>query len=111
MNRPTLEHRRHARVPIDVPVVFRQADSPDTIAGSAKDISLGGMFIETDFPAAFGAVVLIGFTLPGSRPMLVSATVRWTEESGMGVQFGALSARDTYAITQLESEHRVAGWR
>lgn len=71
-----------------------------------RDISLGGMFIETAIPAAFGVSVLVGFTLPGQRkPLLVSGTVRWTSNGGMGVQFGLLGARETHAITAIEREH------
>jgi DNA-binding NarL/FixJ family response regulator len=34
--------------------------------------------------------------------LLVSGTVRWTSKSGMGLQFGLLGARETYAITEVE---------
>jgi hypothetical protein len=97
------EQRRSNRVPIDVTVEFTAKGSLDKTPGVAKDISLGGMFIETAFPAAFGAAVLVSFTLPRQRkPLLVSGTVRWTSKSGMGVQFGLLGARETHAITEIE---------
>lgn len=83
---------------------FTTRGSLDKVPGVSKDISLGGMFVETAFPAAFGAAVLVGFTLPGHPPLLVSGTVRWTSGSGMGVQFGLLGARETYAITEIERQ-------
>jgi type IV pilus assembly protein PilZ len=99
------EQRRSHRVPIEVPVEFTSRDSWEKVPGVSKDISLGGMFIETAFPAAFGVAVFVGFTLPGHRkPMLVSGIVRWTSAGGMGVQFGSLGARETHAITELERE-------
>jgi len=92
-----------------VTVEFTSRDSWEKIPGVAKDISLGGMFIETAFAAAFGAAVLVGLTLPGQRkPLLLSGTVRWTSKGGMGVQFGLLGARETHAITEIEREHGSA---
>jgi hypothetical protein len=103
------EQRRTPRVPIEVPVEFTAKGSLDKTPGMSKDISLGGMFIETAFPAGFGASVLVGFALPGKgKPLLVSGTVRWTSPSGMGVQFGMLGARETHAITEIEREHAVS---
>ena len=100
------EKRRIDRVPIDVPVHFTSKGSLDKIPGVSKDISLGGMFIDTAFPAPFGAAVLVGLTLPGQQAaVLLSGTVRWTSPSGMGVQFGLLGARETYAITELQRAH------
>ena len=85
-----------------MPVEFRPGDSWQNVHGAARDISLGGMFIETALPAAVGATLVLGFTLPGHRKsMLVSATVRWTSKAGMGVQFGLLGASETHAITEM----------
>lgn len=85
--------------------MFTAKGSPDKTSGVAKDISLGGMFIETALPAPFGVIVLVGFTLPGQRtPLLVSGTVRWTSTNGMGIQFGPLGARETYAINEVTRE-------
>ena len=98
---PRTDKRGFTRLAVDVPVEFTSRDSWEKVPGVAKDISLGGMFIETASPAAFGVAVLVGFTPPGQRkPMLVSGTVRWSDKSGMGVQFGLLGARETHAITE-----------
>ncbi len=77
-------------------------DSWQRVRGVAKDISLGGMFIETDCTPDFGATVIVTFALRGRRnAIVVSATVRWISSRGIGVQFGPLGASDTYAITEL----------
>ncbi len=95
------EKRRATRIPLDIPAEFTSRGLGE-LPGVVKDISLGGAFIETAFPAAFGASVLVGFTLPGQRkPLLVSGTVRWTSKSGMGIQFGLLGAQETHAITEI----------
>jgi hypothetical protein len=97
-----VDHRRFHRVPLGVPVEFRSGDSSHKVHGTAKDISLGGMFIETASPAAVGVTLFLGFTLPGyGKPMFVSGTVRWTSQVGMGVQFGPLGASETHAITHM----------
>jgi hypothetical protein len=97
------EQRRAHRVSLEVPVEVTSPDQGSDVPGVSKDISLGGMFIETAFPPAFGSTVTVGFTLPGERtPLLVSGTVRWTSTSGMGVQFGLLGARETHAIVEVE---------
>ena len=98
-----IEHRRHARTPIHAPVEFStrgQESAP--VAGVGKDISVGGMFIETATPATFGASIVVHLRLPGRREEIVlPATVRWTRGDGMGVQFGLLGVRETHAITEL----------
>jgi|HubBroStandDraft_6_1064221.scaffolds.fasta_scaffold1264956_1 hypothetical protein len=102
------EQRRFPRVPIDVPVEVTSRDSWKKAPGIAKDISLGGTFVETAFPATFGVSVLVGFTLPGEKAMLLPGTVRWTSERGMGVQFGLLGAQETHAITEIERKGKAA---
>jgi uncharacterized protein (TIGR02266 family) len=100
---PVVELRRYQRAPVDVPVEFGARGSTERIAGRAKDISLGGMFVETPTPLPFGASVTIHLTLPGHKsPFALPGVVRWLRGSeGMGVQFGLIGARETHAITEL----------
>ncbi|MBX3225359.1 MAG: PilZ domain-containing protein [Labilithrix sp.] len=100
-----IEKRRYARASIDLPVQFAVKGSTGSASGIGKDVSIGGMFIETDAPASFGAEVVVrvrlrtpsnedqDFDLPG--------VVRWVRSGGMGVQFGLLGALETHAITEL----------
>jgi len=98
-----VELRRTPRAPIDLPVAFvSKAQETDRRGGRAKDISLGGMFVETVDPPSFGAEVVIELTLPGQRSAFaIPGVVRWTHPDGMGVQFRTLSARETFAITEI----------
>jgi type IV pilus assembly protein PilZ len=98
-----VELRRYQRSHVDVPVEFAAKGSPEKFAGRAKDLSVGGMFVETDRPLAFGAELVVYAQLPGRKaPLTLPAVVRWTRAGqGMGVQFGLLGARDTHAITEL----------
>lgn len=97
------EKRRHARVRIDTPLLFQVKGRNKERSGVARDISVGGMFIETDTPAAFGSEVLIRIRLAGSdQSLLLRGVVRWTQgTTGMGVQFGNLGALETHLITEI----------
>ena len=97
-----LELRSHTRASLDVPVEFVKKGSAERVAGQAKDISLGGMFIETSAPVAFSAELVVHVTLPSQKaPFALPGVVRWTRTDGMGVQFGLIGARETHAITEL----------
>jgi hypothetical protein len=99
----SVEQRRTPRVAIELRVDVTARDSGEKVSGVARDISLGGMFIEAALQPPFGSAVLVGFSLPGEpEPMLLPGTVRWTRAGAMGVQFGLLGARETFVITQTE---------
>lgn len=95
------DHRKHPRKSIELSVAFRLGDGP-RVDATCRDISLGGMFIETTSPAPFGARIEVQLSLPGlKQPASIPSIVRWTTPEGMGVQFGVMGARETYALTQL----------
>jgi len=97
-----IDLRRTPRVPLQKAVEF-SSDSdevPVRMEGVARDISLGGMFVETQSPCGQGERITIHLTLPeGRHEFSLPAIVRWTSKDGMGVQFGSLGARDTHEIT------------
>lgn len=95
------EKRRHPRKEVRVPVAFQLGDGRRVEAVS-RDMSIGGMFVETDTCAPFASTVPVELMIPGAKqPIRVPATVRWTEPDGMGVQFGLMGVRDTHALTEL----------
>lgn len=96
------EKRRHARAPIDIPLLFQVKGRSRERSGIGKDISVGGMFIESDEPQKFGAELLIRIRLPGSdQSLLLRGIVRWETSKGMGVQFSLLGALETHLITEI----------
>lgn len=102
-----VEKRSHPRVPLGGPVTCRRKDGSD-FPGRAKDISIGGMFVETDEHAVFGEELSIQVRMPGAKQDLnLPAIVRWLAPGGFGVQFGLLGARETHAITQLFGAQRT----
>jgi 2,4-dienoyl-CoA reductase-like NADH-dependent reductase (Old Yellow Enzyme family)/nucleotide-binding universal stress UspA family protein/Tfp pilus assembly protein PilZ len=71
----------------------------------ARDISMGGICIETDYPFGLGERLRLAFQLSGAKdPLAVSGVVGWIEQDGdlnklVGVQFDAL---ETPAIKMLK---------
>jgi hypothetical protein len=96
------ELRRHQRAPLDIPVEFVAKGAGERITGHARDVSVGGMFIETVRPLPFNSELVVHATLPGQRtPFALPGVVRWAGKDGMGIQFGLVGARETHAITEL----------
>jgi hypothetical protein len=74
----------------------------ESIVGVARDISVGGMFVESEVAPAFGVQLTIVVTLPGTAGQFkLPAVVRWAKPGGFGIQFGLLGARETHALTNL----------
>jgi PilZ domain len=97
-----IDLRRHLRAPLDVSVDFMGKGSDERFRGRAKDISLGGMFVETAQALPFSSEVTVYMTLPAQKiPFVLPGVVRWTRNGGMGVQFGLIGARETHVITEL----------
>jgi type IV pilus assembly protein PilZ len=103
-----VEQRRFTRAPLGLALFFVKQDDPDAefIEAVGRDLSLGGMFVETETPAEFGSTVTVHVTLPGGDgESRIPARVRWTTPGGMGLQLGSLSARETLLVTKLVRDH------
>ena len=95
------EKRVHPRVNVDTPVSCQPREGAPLL-GMAKDISIGGMFIEATGTLPFGTEVTIVGRFPGMKAELrLPGIVRWAKPTGFGVQFGSLGARETHAISEL----------
>ena len=95
------DKRLHARVPLDVTLSCERVGGV-SFAARAKDISVGGMFLESAELPTFGTELMIVGRLPGSKKdVRMPAVVRWTKPGGFGVQFGLLGAFETHVISEL----------
>lgn len=95
------EKRAHRRVSINIPVAVERKQGA-ALGGVAKDVSIGGMFIEVEAALQYGEEITIVVDLPGTEEQSrLPAVVRWTRQPGFGAQFGLLGARDTRAIVRL----------
>ena len=95
------DKRSHPRVTIDIPVTC-EPKGGSSFAGFARDISIGGVFIEAAESLPFGSEITIIARLPGTKAdSRLPGVVRWSKPGGLGVQFGLLGARETHAISVL----------
>jgi hypothetical protein len=96
------ERRREERAAIDIPLTFYVKGRNREHPGTAKNISVGGMQIETAAAIAFGSAIDVYVVLPGgSGRVRLPGVVRWVREGKMGIQFQLLGAVETHLITQL----------
>lgn len=89
--------RTAQRFDVRLPVDYALGD--EHRSSFTKNLSLGGLFIESDVKVAFGARVQLRFSIPNQKePIEVGSVVRWTDAGGFGVQFDGLRARDVWAL-------------
>ncbi len=102
-----MEHRRSdRRYDRRVPVEFTHEGK--SYGAHSRNISLGGMYIDTDARLPFGAKVHLRFRVPTQVEAIeVAAQVRWAGGSddpqgrGIGVRFEGLRARDVWALNKF----------
>ena len=99
------EKRRHPRVVINLPIACEVASGP-TFSATARDVSVGGMFVEAEVAPAFGTKLTIIGDFPGRPGMKIPAIVRWITTDGFGVQFGLLGAHETHVLAAIVSKRR-----
>ncbi len=65
------------------------------------NLSLGGALITQTKRHPMGARCTIAFVVPTMpEPIEVGATVRWSDEASVGIQFDGLRARDVWALNE-----------
>ena len=107
--RPKKEKRLFPRKPIRTQVVFENEDSEGVLYFFSTDISLGGIFIESDIPIKVGTQVFLRFSVDEkSRPIQATGeVVRVMRDSselsaqkkiGIGIRFLYLHPLDKETI-------------
>lgn len=95
------DKRVHPRVVVNTQVSC-EVHNGTAFTGLAKDISIGGVFVESAEVVPFGTEVTIVARFAGTKADLrLPGVVRWVKPDGFGVQFGSLGARETHGISQL----------
>jgi uncharacterized protein (TIGR02266 family) len=76
--------------------------------GHSRNISLGGMFVETTDLLPVQTTIQVRFRVPTQpEPIDVTGEIRWVEAggpgqmSGMGIRFHGLRARDVWALNRF----------
>jgi hypothetical protein len=98
------EQRKHHRVPVSFKVTCI-LDEANKFEGVARDLSVGGLFVESDRTMAFGTSVTLLASGLAARELRLPGVVRWAEPGGFGVQFGLLGAYATHVIVDLVKKH------
>jgi len=94
LDKQVLHPRKHKRVktPEGVLVLWRCGRTEDT--SRVKDLSVGGLFIETRKVCPVDAAVKLNFLVEDGE-IMADATVRYVKAgSGLGVQFKAVRKED-----------------
>ena len=89
MKMRSAERRRHARFPVRIRIQYRTADQ--FFQDYVKNVSIGGIFVETSNPLAKGTRLQVEFSLPGMKaPIRTEGVVvhRLPGKSGLGVGGG-----------------------
>jgi len=80
----------------------------DRHVATTRNISLGGVFVETTTPLPLQTRLQIRFRIPTqSEPIEVGGEVRWVEPGewssfpGMGIRFQGLRAREVWALNRF----------
>jgi hypothetical protein len=101
--------RWYRRCELKSPVEFTGVDPKNVTFGFAVDLSSGGAFVQTAFPAAPGTRVVVRFWRPGWPTELhVHGVARWACSAGMGVEFVAVGWREERLIGELLGDSRPA---
>jgi len=103
IHRKTANRRRHPRVPLVTQIYCKQCMS----LAFARDVSAGGMFIETRDPPSVGSQIELRFHLDDGRPIIVAiAEVKYSvAKLGMGVQFSDMALPDRKRIEAYTSKY------
>lgn len=95
--------RRHARLPIEVPVRFRTPESADFSETTLTEISIGGCSLRTSDPLPMGTEVILEIMPPGAvSPIAISAQVTYHAGGGdTGLKFLARDSGGSRRLREL----------
>ena len=101
----SFNRRTSMRVTLDIPVVYRYADTIAT--APTLNLSKGGLGVRTLTPVDAGTKVRVTFRLPGSQEDLeATARVAWSDQkTGMGLQFEEMPTPDQSAVDEFIDRH------
>jgi hypothetical protein len=104
------DQRRYVRCQVTSPVEFSAADVDAGLKhvtfGFARDVSLGGAFVQTAYPASEGRAIVLRVWRPGwSEEVQLRGHVRWSRPDGMGVEFAGLGRAEARRLGQLVAEN------
>lgn len=98
--------RSEIRVPAQVPVEVEIGG--ERYLAKTRNLSLGGMFLETELVFPFGARIVVRFRpAPNEMEITAAAEVRWIERdidnltTGCGIRLAGLRPAEVYALQRF----------
>lgn len=107
------DSRKHTRKRIEARVWIGEEEQDGTFYLEMRDLSIGGMYLESDFLFEPGEILTVAFDIfDGSPPISLTASVIWAsigqedpehraEYPGMGLQFLSVNQRDRQRIKTI----------
>lgn len=103
--------RSATRASVDAPIKMQFDDSLDVVEGRCYNISIGGMFAESDSTRPQGSLVRFELLLGDDASVRGLGEIVWAQEAmpgrraSIGLKFRFLEQRDRQAIFKLVSQH------
>ena len=101
-----MEQKRKApRQERRLPIEYAVETTDDWRGATTRNLSTVGVFVETVASPPFGARLTLRFHLATQTEAIqIAGQVRWADDSGFGVQFDGLRARDAWALGKYLEE-------
>lgn len=95
--------RKHTRLPLEIEVRYRTADSADMVACSLSEISIGGAMLATQTPLELETEVILEIMPPGSvSPISISGRATYhLPNGGTGLKFVYRDAGGSRRLREL----------
>jgi len=113
------EQRRHARVPLATRVEILYSTKQNLVDAICRDISIGGMFVESPAPPAVGSRIEFELALPTEppKPARGAGRVVWRRppesagaaKPGFGVEFEVLDPQFRKLVYRVVDRHIQRG--
>ncbi|MFZ1159882.1 MAG: PilZ domain-containing protein [Candidatus Sulfotelmatobacter sp.] len=91
------ERRGSPRIKVRAPVELHTEESTSPIRGATTDLSLGGCYIDTFFPFAFGTTIELKLQLDDTL-LVLGAVVTCDPQVGNGIKFTRMLPEDIEAL-------------
>ena len=102
--------RKHARIPVGLPVRMRVDNEPEGVPAELREISVSGGLVAADIQPALGADVVVEFVPPGGvAPVLISGKVIYHAGPGQsGVKFLFREGGGSRRLRELVRRFKIA---
>lgn len=101
---PADSRRKYPRIGLPKGMWVAWQAGADREVSRVKSLSLGGLFIATQKPAAVGTLVKLLFEVPGGEVRARGIVKRSVANEGMGIQFSNMGHDDRARLHQLLSK-------